>query len=105
MLFVAGGGNGLMIHDNGNVSIGWQGGETHKLHVEGSLHAGNIEASSLSLTGSTNQTGYHGYHNGSLKNTDTIDVPDNKVVVGISFKRYRKSSGDSDTYTFALRYK
>ena len=117
-LYVASGANGLMIHDNGNVSIGNTGTESHKLFVEGTLHvqgdiitggnlttSGSIEASSMSLTGRIHETGYKGNYEGDFKNAYTIDVPHNKVVVGISFKRYTKLHPDREEYTFALRYK
>ena len=110
--------HGLMIHDNGNVSIGSTGSETHKLHVKGSLRVtsdtlmdGNltvnasIRAESLSLTSQVHETNYEGTHEGDLRDTFRITAPDDKVVVGISFKRYRKASHHVDTYTFALRYR
>ena len=111
-LYVASGANGLMIHDNGNVSIGRSGGEEHKLHVEGNTYingdlttSGSIRGDSLSLTGQVQETNYVGTHEGDLHDTFGITVPGNRVVVGISFRRYRKASRDVDTYTFALRYR
>ena len=105
-LYKANGAGGLMIHDNGNVSIGRSGSESHKLHVDGALHVTeDIEARTLSLTGNVHQTGFHGYHEGKDYGTYTINVPDNKVVVGLVAKRYRHDHGDKDFYTFALKYK
>ena len=104
-LYEAGGAHGVMIHDNGNVSIGGTA-DTDKLHVDGSLGVtGNIEASSLSLTGDSSETDFQGYHEGSEYGSYTVNVPDNKVVVGLIAKRYRRGHGDKDFYTFALKYK
>ena len=105
-IFDAGGTHGLMVHDNGNVSIGSTGPENYKLHVEGDLRVtADIEARSLSLTGDTHQTTFEGAHEGKHYSTAEINVPDNKVVVGLVAKRYRHDHGDKDFYTFALKYK
>ena len=111
-LYEAGGANGLMIHDNGNVSIGWSGDGSHKLHVEGDTRingelttSGNIQAISLSLTGGEQKTSYHGISGDDLIETHDIKAPQNKVVVGLSFKRYTSLHPDRDFYRFALIYK
>ena len=105
-LFEDSGTHGLVIHDNGNVSIGRTGSEDHKLHVEGDLRVtDHIQTRTLSLTGDTHQTDFQGHHEGKNYGTYTINVPDNKVVVGLVAKRYRHDHGDKDFYTFALKYK
>ena len=105
-LFEDSGTHGLVIHDNGNVSIGRTGSEDHKLHVEGDLRVtDHIQTRTLSLIGDTHQTDFQGHHEGKNYGTYTINVPDNKVVVGLVAKRYRHDHGDKDFYTFALKYK
>ena len=97
-----------MIHDNGNVSIGRSGSEdlTNFMLREIYMSQKTFEARTLSLIGSdTHQTDFHGYHEGTNYGTYTINVPDNKVVVGLVAKRYRHAHGDKDFYTFALKYK
>ena len=103
-LLDASGTGGLVIHDTGNVSIGDVGDETNKLFVQGNLRVlGHIETSTLSVTGQTHQTDFKGAHGGEQYVEYTIDVPDNKVVVGLLARRYRQD--DEDFYTFALKYK
>ena len=70
------------------------------------VHAANIlEAQSLKLNGDVQETSFRGASGGSKYGDWTLDVPDNKVVSGIRFRRYRDGDGDKDFYTFALRYK
>ena len=131
MLRNANGIDGLMIHDSGNVSIGIGAGQTDKFHVAGSLRvtsdvqvdgnlaaSGNIQAGSLSLTGKIKTTGFLGHQEaqqgeqeaqqgeqGTGYESYDIDIPPNKVVVGLQVRRYINSENDQVLYSFALQYK
>ena len=96
----------LKIHNNGKLSIGTESTSWAKVNVEGSVRASNLlQAASLKLTGDVQQTGFHGYKDGTKYGNWIIDVPDNKVVSGIHFERWREGDGDKDFYRIALRYK
>lgn len=117
-LYDASGAGGLMIHDSGNVSIGSGDDQTDKLHVEGSLRVtsdawvgGNLDvygrllAKSLSLTGDISRTEFKGRTiNGEPVGAFTIEIPDNKVVVGLRAMRHTDGT-HGVYYTFALEYR
>ncbi len=117
MLCNAGGADGLMIHDSGNVSIGSDADQTDTLHVAGSLRvtseaqvdgnltvSGSITAGSLSLAGEIDKTEFEGDHQGENPREYAIEVPENKVVVGLLVKRYEVDETNGVFYTFALQY-
>ena len=96
----------MKIHNNGKLSIGTENTTWAKVNVEGSVRASNLlQAASLKLTGDVQQTGFHGYKDGTKYGNWIIDVPDNKVVSGIHFERWREGDADKDFYRIALRYK
>ena len=91
----------MRIHDDGKISLGTDTSTTADVNVDGDL-----EANSLRLTGGVHTTGFEGHREGNQAGGDYIlDVPDNKVVTGIKFQRWRRAHGDKDFYIFALRYK
>ena len=114
-LYDASGADGLMIHDNGNISIGSDDAETHKLHVTGSLrvtsHAhidrdltvtGNIQTPKLILGGPVGKTEFL-VITGEEGEDGIIDIPPDKFVVGLAVKRL--GDDENNLYSFALIYK
>lgn len=88
------GGTGLLVHDSsGDVTAG------------GNLTvSGNIQAESLSLTGTIDTTAFEGDKKGESPSEYAIEIPGNKVVVGLLVKRYVVNEANGVFYTFALKY-
>ena len=90
------GGTGLLVHDSsGDVT------------ADGNLTvSGSITAMSLSLTGNVNKTAFEGDYSGESPREYAIEIPENKVAVGLVVKRYVDANAQNGVfYTFALIYK
>ena len=78
---------------------------TGDAHIYRQLTVGSITARSLSLTGNIDETEFEGFSKGTEQSKHIIRIPENRVVVGLTVKRYTEVEESRNYYTFALRYR